>query len=152
MGLARLAGEQARIAGADFDVEVWLGDDDAQLIEIAVDEKHCEAGQPRYQATGRHAGGDAHHVLFGYAHLQKVVRALFRDDVGLRRVGQVTVEDIGARISIDQFDKSVAEDVTLGDELIGDDEVRHQRASSCAASSCRARRKSSSVTGRECQL
>ena len=152
VGFSGLAREDPRIRRADLDVEPGLRDNDTQLVEIAIDEEHSEARQPGDQAAGGHTGGDTHHVLLGDTHLQKVIGPLPGDDVGLRRICQVAVEDISPRVLVDELNEGTAEDIALGDKLGGDAEIGHQSAASCAASSARATRRLSSVTGRECQL
>ena len=112
MGLADGTDQQPRVGRDDLDVRVALGDQHPDRVEGAVGEEDGEGRGPGHEADRGQPGGRSDEVLLGDAHLEETVRVGLGELVGLRGVGQVTVQDHRARIAVAEFDELLAPDIS----------------------------------------
>ena len=110
--------------GADLDVKVRVADGVADLLKGAAGGEHGEGARKGDTAGGRNAGGDAHQVALGDAHIKETVGAGGLKLTGLRGGGQVGVEDHKVIVLVGELDEGLAVAYTRGDFL----DVCHPRA------------------------
>ena len=112
--LAGPAGEEARVAGRDLDVGAGLRDEDADLVERAMQREGHEGADEGDAAHLGHAGGHAEHVLLGDAHLEVALGEGILEDLAARGAAQVAVEHDDAPVARGQLGHDLAEDVAQG--------------------------------------
>ena len=107
----------ARVRGADLDVEVRIADGVTDLLKSAAGGKHGKGASKGSTTGGRDTGGDTHQVALGNAHVKEAVGAGGLKLTGLRGGSQVGVEDHKVIVLIAQLDKCLAIANARGDFL-----------------------------------
>ena len=109
---AVLADADARVGGADLDVEVRVGDRVSNLLVGAARREHRERGAVGDETHRGHTGGDVDHVGLGNAAVVEFFRVRLGDLAGLRGVGEVGVEHDDLIILFDKLDQRFAVSLT----------------------------------------
>ena len=108
MGAAVFAHGDAAVGGDDLDVEVAVGDGLADLLPGPAGGEHGEgAGKGDLAAQGQ-AGGGAHQVLLGDAHVEEAVLEDLGEVIGLGGAGQVGVQDDDVGVLFPQLGQGLA--------------------------------------------
>ena len=89
----------------DLGVDVLIADVGVELIRGAEGRELRERGQERDEARSRHTGGDAEHVLLGYADVEEPVREFLGEIAYLGGLGEVGGKRDDLGMSSAQFDE-----------------------------------------------
>jgi hypothetical protein len=93
MRCAVRTGIDARMRRYDLDPEISVADEVAGLLKGPERRKYGEGGDYRYEARGRQARRDAHHVLLGDAALDEAVGELITETECMGAARKVRIED-----------------------------------------------------------
>ena len=107
----------ARVRGADFDVEVRIADGITHLLVRAAGGEHGKGACKGDVARGCNAGGKPHQVTLGNAGVVEALRVRSLKLTGLRGGGQVGIENHKVIVLIAQLDKCLAIANARGDFL-----------------------------------
>ena len=107
----------ARMRGADFDVEVRIADGITHLFVRAAGGEHGKGARKGDVARGRNAGGEPHQVALGNAGVVEALRVRGLKPTGLCCGGQVGIENHKVIVLIAQLDKCLAIANARGDFL-----------------------------------
>ena len=109
---AVLADADARMGGADLNVEVRVSNGVSDLLIGAAGRKHRKRRAVGDEAHRGHTGGDVDHVGLGNAAVVEFFGVRLGDLAGLRGVGEVGVEHDDLIVLFDQFDQRFAVSLT----------------------------------------
>src|SRR5690606_16676211 len=98
-------------------VRVAVGDRDLDRLEAARDEAGERAAERVLSGRGE-AGGDADHVLLGDAHLEEARRVLAREELALRALREVRVENHDVRMFGAEGGEGLSERLAAGLGLV----------------------------------
>ena len=109
---AVLADADARVRGADLDIEVRVSNGVSDLLIGAARREHRKRRAVGDEAHRGHTGGDVDHVGLGNAAVVEFFGVRLGDLAGLRGVGEVGVEHDDLIVLFDQFDQRFAVSLT----------------------------------------